>query len=200
MFFVCNFDIYIQEKHPASLLQKKPKTRLKFYADRKSVCFWPLSTSITQRQTARPHTLQLYETEQASFFLLLSSFQLWLDVRKVRTFYMLQKYFISGSNTVLMKILYQLWVHVLAPYLTQAKSSSVSSLCAYVASSLWDSNMTYLFTVLHNVNHWCTWTLAKWSKLHVNLQIILQHIKEREVRKSEGKCSKCSKVHMMRDL
>lgn len=60
--------------------------------------------------------------------------------------------------------------------------------------------MTYLFTFLYNVNHRYTYTLAKWSKLHVNLQIIIQHIKEREVRKSEGKCSKCSKVYMMRDL
>jgi len=42
--------------------------------------------------------------------------------------------------------------------------------------------------------------LAKWSKLHVTLQIILQHDKEREIGKSEGKCSKYRKAYMMRDL
>jgi len=55
----------------------------------------------------------------------------------------------------------------LVPYLTHTKGSSVSTLCAYVANSLRDSNMTYVFAILYNVNHWCTCTLAKWSKLHV---------------------------------
>lgn len=108
----------------------------------------------------------------------LSNFHLWFYVRKFRTFYMLQKYFLSGFNTVFMKILCQLWGKILAPYLTHTKGSAVSSLCANVASSLWNSNMTRS-TILYSVKHWCTCTLGKWPKLHVTSQILLQHEKER---------------------